>query len=87
MNLCFLSGKIANEVDLKFIYNPVTKSLNKRHTSIVLIDLELEDGQIIKLHGYDEMADFIYRNVKQNDIILIRGSISIDVVEVYEIAL
>lgn len=85
MNLCFISGKVANKIDLKFIYNPVTKSLNKRHTSIVLVNLELEDSQIIKLCGYDEMADYIYKNIKQNDIIWIRGSISMDIVEIYEI--
>jgi len=75
INLCFLSGKIKNEIDLKFIYNQKTKSLSKKHTSIVLIDLEIEREQIIKLYAYDEIADWIYQNIQKGDSIYIQGNI------------
>ena len=45
INLCFLSGTIKNKIDFKFIYNSKTKSLSKKHTSIVLLDLEIENDE------------------------------------------
>lgn len=75
INLCFLSGQIKNEIDLKFIYNPETKKLSKEHISITFIGLEIEKEQIVKLYAYDEMADKIYQSAKQGDFIVVQGKI------------
>lgn len=82
MNLCILIGRVINEVDLKFIYKIKEKHLDKEHNSIVIIELESLNKQIIKLHAYDEMADFIYQSIKQGDIILIEGKIHNDFIEI-----
>lgn len=85
LNLCFLSGRVLNKIDLKFIYDSERKSLDKKHTSIVIIEIELEDKQIIKLHAYDEMADFVYRYVEKNNMIWIIGKLTNNIVEICEI--
>lgn len=76
INLCFLSGTVRNEIDLKFIYNAKTKSLSKKHTSIVLLNLEIEKEQIIKTYAYDEVADWIYRNIQRGNFISLQGRIT-----------
>lgn len=76
INLCFLSGTVRNEIDLKFIYNAKTKSLSQKHTSIVWIDLKIEKEQILKAYAYDEGADWIYRNVQRGNFISLQGRIT-----------
>lgn len=83
MNLCVLSGKIVNEIDLKFVYNIKEKRLSKTYTSIVEIELEIEKEQIVKLYAYNEMADLAYRDLKKDACILIEGKIRGEFVEVY----
>lgn len=85
INLCFLSGKIKSEIDFKFIYNSKTKSLSKKHTSIVFIDLEIAKEQIVKLYAYDEIADWIYQNVEQNNWIWVQGRVTQKGVELSKI--
>ena len=75
INLCFLSGKVINEIDLKFVYNSQKRSLDKKHTSIAKIELELQDGQIIQLHAYNEMADYVFRYIKKDDYIFVQGEV------------
>ena len=69
MNEVFLIGKVITKVDFKFIIN--SKRLSKAQFSIET----LEDREIINIVAYDEMADYIYRNVKSEDIIMINGYI------------
>ena len=85
MNLCILSGKVINEIDLRFLYNPIKKSLEKRHISIIKIILELENKQIIELHAYNEIADFVYRNVQRHNYIIIQGKLRDNYIEIEEI--
>ena len=85
INLCFLSGKIINEIDLKFVYNSQKRSLDKKHTSIARIELELQDGQVIQLHAYNEMADYVFRNVKKSDYIFVQGEVKNNYVEIKQI--
>ena len=85
MNICFLSGKVANEIDLKFVYNTAKKNLPKKHISIVKIELDLLNKQIIELHAYDEVADYVFRNINENDFIIIKGKIRNNFIEVEEI--
>lgn len=85
INFCFLSGKITNIVNLNFIYNKNKKGLSKNNISSVELDLQLKNKQIIKAKGYDEMADYIYRNLKQGDYILIQGIVRDNYVEIVRI--
>ena len=68
MNLCYLIGKVISKIELYFM-------LNSKHIAIVLFELELENKNIIKIKCYDELADFAYKNIKQNDNIFIEGKI------------
>ena len=85
INLCFLYGKVINEIDLKFIYNDRNKSLDKKHISIVEMELKLLDGQVIKLHAYNEVADDVFKNIRKDDFITIQGKIRSNYVEVEKI--
>lgn len=85
LNLCYLSGKILNKVDLKFIYDSKRKSISKRHTSVVELILRLENENIIVAKGYDDIADLIYRKLKQCDIILIEGRLRENGVEILDL--
>lgn len=85
INLCFLSGKVKNEIDLKFIYNAKTKSLSQKHTSIVIMNLEINKGQIVKMYAYDDIADWIYQNIDKDEFIYIGGRIRGEKVEIFEI--
>ena len=82
INICFLSGKVINKIDLKFIYNSQKRSLDKKHTSIAKIELELQDGQVIELHAYNEMADYVYRNIKKGDYISVQGRVKNSYIEI-----
>ena len=85
INLCFLNGKVINEIDLKFIYDRRKKTLSKKNTSIVKIKLELLDGQVIELYAYNDMADYVFRTVKKCDYITIQGKLRNNYVEVEQI--
>lgn len=74
MNEVFLIGKVITEVDFKFIIN--STRLSKAKFSIET----LEDGEMINIVAYDEMSDYIYRNVKSEDIIMINGYIENNVI-------
>lgn len=87
MNLCILGGKVINEIDLKFIYNLQKKSLDKKHTAIIIIYLQLQDKQVIKLCAYDEIADYTYQNISEGDYIVVEGKIRNNFVEINKIYL
>ena len=59
MNIEIISGKIVSEVDFNFIYN---KNKKEKHTSIAMCKLKLDNYSIIDVYGYDEIADYLYRN-------------------------
>ena len=82
INLCFSSGKVINKIDLKFVYNSQKRSLDKKHTSIAKIELELQDGQVIQLHAYNEMADYVFKNINQGDYITVQGRVKDSYVEI-----
>ena len=37
--------------------------------------MELENGSMVKVYGYDEIADFIYKKLQKNNSVLIEGSL------------
>ena len=73
--------KIVTEVDFNFIYN---KNKKEKHTSIAMCKLELDDDNIIDIYGYDEVADYLYRNSDQY--VCIEGRIDTNMmVEILEV--
>ena len=64
MNICFFIGKIISDIDFKFMVN------NRKYNSIVIFQIELNNKSIITLKGYNEIADFCYRNLEKNNIII-----------------
>ena len=69
MNLCFLAGKIVSDINFKFI-------INSKNISIACFNLQLNNGSIIKVSGYNEIADYCYSNLRKNDFINIQGYLS-----------
>ena len=64
MNICFFIGKIISNINFKLIVN------NKKYNSIVIFQIELYNKSVITLKGYNEIADFCYRNLEKNNIII-----------------
>ena len=89
MNLVIVVGTVVTEVEFKFIYDRYKKVVineknakNKsdysdkyNHTSIAKCNINLSNDSIIKIYGYDEMADVMYKNLVSNDCILIEGKL------------
>ncbi len=70
MNICFLYGKIISDIDFKFIMN------NKNKTSISVYKIQLNNKSIVTVKGYNEIADYCYRNLKIGDNIYIQGRLN-----------
>ena len=89
MNLVIVMGRVVTEVEFKFIYDRYKKVVineknakNKNdysdkynHTSIAKCDIKLSNNSIIKVYGYDEIADYMYRNLVCNECVLIEGKL------------
>ena len=69
MNLCILTGKIISEIEFKFI-------INSKNTSIAYFGLELSNKSIVRIIGYNEVADYIYRYLVCGDRICVAGQIN-----------
>ena len=74
MNKCFLLGRITNMSEYKFFFN------NKIHNAKITFNIyTLENNftkkQLINLEAYDDVADFLYRNCKIEDVIFIEGKL------------
>ena len=70
MNICFLYGKIISDIDFKFIMN------NKNKTSISVYKIQLNNKSIVTVKGYNEIADYCYRNLIIGDNIYIQGRLN-----------
>ena len=64
MNICFLTGKIVSDIKFDFM-------IYSRHTSIVQFYIKEKRKNIIKIVGYDKIADYCYKNLKKNNIVFI----------------
>lgn len=69
MNECFVTGKIISNIDFKFIVN------SKKYYSISIFKIELNNQSIITVKGYNEIADFCYKNLIKNNYIALYGEI------------
>ena len=74
VNICFFVGKICSKIDFQFI-------LNSKDISIVMFDIKLLNGSVIKVKGYNEIADYCYSNLNIDEVVMIEGYIN----EKYEI--
>ena len=59
MNIVILSGRIISEIEFNFIYS---KDKKEKHTSIAMCKLQLKNGSVIDIYGYDQIADYLYRS-------------------------
>lgn len=66
MNICFLIGKIISDIKFDFM-------IYSKYTSIIQFDIKDNRKNIIKIVGYDKIADYCYKNLKKNDIVVIEG--------------
>lgn len=82
MNICFLMGKIKSEIEFKFIVN------SKIYYSVVIFQLELSNKNIVKIKGYNKIADYCYRILKKDKNISVLGKLNskgeIEIFEIYE---
>ena len=69
MNLCFIKGKILEKINFQFFYQ-------KKNISIARTKLELQNGSIITIKGYDEMADWMIQNIRKEDKVILQGKIN-----------
>ena len=72
MNEVFIIGKVITEVKFDFI-------LNSKHISVAgFRTVTVCDEQEIEIIAYDEMADYIYTNLKHEDVVMINGYLEYD---------
>ena len=72
MNKVFIIGKIITEVKFDFI-------LNSKHISVARFRaITVCDKQEIEIIAYDEMADYVYANLKHEDVVMINGYLEYD---------
>ena len=69
MNICFLTGKIINDIDFKFIVD------DKKYYAIAIFQIELNNNSVITVKGLNEIADYCYRNLNKNEYCIIEGII------------
>ena len=84
MNIGCIIGKVINDINLQFIYDKRRKSISKKHVTIVEIMIKSHNN-IIYTRAYDDVADYIYRNIEKGDFIIIYGKVRNDCLEVFEI--
>ena len=75
MNICFLIGKIISEIEFKFI-------IQGKNTAIAIFQIELENKSIITVKAYNEIADYCYKDLKNNDTIMIQGRLEKEKIEI-----
>ena len=79
MNIVIIYGKIVSKIDFKFIYDRYKEKDNIKekynHTSIAKCEIKLENDSIVELYGYNNIADYMYKYLKENESILVEGKI------------
>ena len=69
MNEIFIIGKVISKIEYKFIVD------SKKHFAKAEFEMEIEE-QKFKVKGYNNIADFCYRKLDENDKIFINGKIN-----------
>ncbi len=89
MNLVIVYGEIITNIDFRFIYDRYMERKEK-HTSIAKCKLRLSDGNEVKVYGYEDIADRMFRFYQRGSKVLIEGSldqsmkINIDIIQYKE---
>lgn len=76
MNEVFLIGNIVTNIDFDFM-------INSKNMSISRFVIKTLDNQIIKLHSYNNLADFAYSKLKENDEVFVYGKLHQDYIQCY----
>ena len=71
INICFVIGKIVSDIEFEFI-------INSKNISVAIFEIELSNKSIIKVKGYNEIADYCYQKLLKGDIIGIYGELNND---------
>ena len=84
MNIVVICGKIISEVEFNFIYDRY-RGLNSEkekaslemyaHTSVAKCKIGLSNNSVIEIQGYDDVADFMYRHLKEKDVVWLEGAL------------
>ena len=84
MNIVVICWKIISEVEFNFIYDRYREVSSEKeksslemymHTSVAKCKIELSNGSVIQIQGYDEVADFMYRHLKEKDVVWLEGAL------------
>ena len=78
MNLVFIIGKVVSNVEYNFIYDKYkTNSCNEKykHIAIAKVKIQILNKSIVNIYGYDNIADYMYRNLKSNINVAIMGKV------------
>ena len=73
MNEVFLIRKLISDIEFKFI-------INSKNKAIACFEIETADNQIVKIQAYNQLADFTYSKLNENDKVFINGYIEANVV-------
>ena len=74
MNEVFLIGKIISDIEFKFI-------INSKNKAIACFEIKTADKQIVRIQAYNQLADFTYSKLNENDKVFINGYIETNVVK------
>lgn len=66
MNKCYLLGQVCNEPLFEFLYDSYNISISS-------FTLKIVDNNFLQIIGYDDIADYVYRNVHSDENLLIEG--------------
>ena len=75
MNEVFLIGKIISDIEFKFI-------INSKNKAIACFEIETADKQMVIIQVYNQLADFTYSKLNENDKVFINGYIEDNLVKV-----
>ncbi len=78
MNEVFIMGKVVSKVEFDFIYKGT-------HISKAKCEIKLNNKSKIQIIGYDEIADFMYRSIKENQVVFLYGNIAKNTIIVKEV--
>ena len=78
MNLCFIIGKIISNINFDFC-------INSENISITYFNIIINKDTVIKVIGYNEIADYCYSNLKLGEQIFIKGKLRNDCILIEEI--
>ena len=75
MNICFLIGKIISDVKFDFVLGN-GKYFSKEKVTIVRFKVELLDGNVACVIGYNKIAEECYRKLEKGKMINIIGKLN-----------